>query len=121
MDNMFVIATIFGFLAVPRIYQHRVLFWGILGVIVFRAIFIGLGAALVHSFAWILVLFGGFLVFTGIRMFTAQGRRSGHGAQSDPDLPPEALPDQSAARRPQLHDQAAGQQDRQARDLPQRR
>jgi len=69
MDNMFVIATIFGFLAVPRIYQHRVLFWGILGVIVFRAIFIGLGAALVHSFSWILVLFGGFLVFTGIRMF----------------------------------------------------
>jgi tellurite resistance protein TerC len=69
MDNMFVIATIFGFLAIPRIYQHRVLFWGILGVIVFRAIFIGLGAALVHSFAWILVLFGGFLVITGIRMF----------------------------------------------------
>ena len=69
MDNMFVIATIFGFLAIPRIYQHRVLFWGILGVIVFRAIFIGLGAALVHSFSWILLLFGGFLVFTGIRMF----------------------------------------------------
>jgi predicted tellurium resistance membrane protein TerC len=49
MDNMFVIATIFGFLAIPRIYQHRVLFWGILGVIAFRAILIGLGAALVHS------------------------------------------------------------------------
>jgi tellurite resistance protein TerC len=72
MDNMFVIATIFGFLAIPRIYQHRVLFWGILGVIVFRAIFIGLGAALVHSFSWILVIFGGFLVFTGIRMFSKQ-------------------------------------------------
>lgn len=70
MDNMFVIATIFGFLAVPRIYQHRVLFWGIIGVIVFRAIFIGLGAALVYSFSWILLLFGGFLVFTGIRMFS---------------------------------------------------
>ena len=69
MDNMFVIATIFGFLAIPRIYQHRVLFWGIIGVIVFRAIFIGLGAALVYSFSWILVLFGAFLVFTGIRMF----------------------------------------------------
>lgn len=70
MDNMFVIATIFGFLAVPRIYQHRVLFWGIIGVIVFRAIFIGLGAALVYSFSWILVFFGAFLVFTGIRMFS---------------------------------------------------
>lgn len=69
MDNMFVIATIFGFLAIPRRYQHRVLFWGILGVIVFRAILIGVGAALVYSFSWILLLFGAFLVFTGIKMF----------------------------------------------------
>ncbi|QDZ11091.1 TerC family protein [Devosia ginsengisoli] len=69
MDNMFVIATIFGFLAIPRIYQHRVLFWGILGVIAFRAILIGLGAALVNEFNWILFGFGAFLVFTGIRMF----------------------------------------------------
>ncbi len=69
MDNMFVIATIFGFLAIPRKYQHRVLFWGILGVIVFRAILIGLGAALVYQFSWILLLFGAFLIFTGIKMF----------------------------------------------------
>jgi tellurite resistance protein TerC len=69
MDNVFVIATIFSTLAIPRQYQHRVLFWGILGVIVFRAIFIGLGAALVTSFSWILFLFGAFLVFTGINMF----------------------------------------------------
>lgn len=72
MDNMFVIATIFSFLAIPRIYQHRVLFWGILGVIAFRAILIGLGAALVHSFDWILFFFGAFLVFTGFRMFKHQ-------------------------------------------------
>lgn len=70
MDNMFVIATIFGFLGIPRIYQHRVLFWGILGVILFRAILIGVGAALVYQFSWILALFGAFLIFTGIRMFT---------------------------------------------------
>ena len=70
MDNMFVIATIFTFLAVPRIYQHRVLFWGIIGVVALRAILIGLGAALVYQFSWILFLFGAFLVFTGIRMFT---------------------------------------------------
>ena len=70
MDNMFVIATIFGFLAIPRVYQHRVLFWGILGVIVFRAILIGLGAALVYSFSWVLVLFGAFLIFTGVRLFS---------------------------------------------------
>lgn len=72
MDNMFVIATIFGFLAIPRIYQHRVLFWGILGVILFRAVLIGLGAALVYQFNWILFLFGAFLVFTGFRMFRHQ-------------------------------------------------
>ena len=70
MDNMFVIATIFGFLAIPRLYQHRVLFWGILGVIAFRAILIGVGAALVNNFNWILFFFGAFLVFTGIRMFS---------------------------------------------------
>ena len=69
MDNIFVIATVFGFLGIPRIYQHRVLFWGILGVIVFRAILIGVGAALVMSFSWILFVFGAFLVFTGLKMF----------------------------------------------------
>ncbi len=72
MDNMFVIASIFGFLAIPRLYQHRVLFWGILGVILFRAILIGLGAALVYQFNWILFGFGAFLVFTGFRMFKHQ-------------------------------------------------
>ena len=72
MDNVFVIATIFTFLAIPRMYQHRVLFWGILGVIVFRAILIGVGAALVTSFSWILYLFGAFLVFTGLNMFRKQ-------------------------------------------------
>jgi tellurite resistance protein TerC len=68
MDNIFVIAMIFGFLNVPRPYQHRVLFWGILGAIVFRALLIGLGAALVTSFSWVLFLFGAFLVFTGLKM-----------------------------------------------------
>ena len=68
MDNVFVIALIFGFFAVPRAYQHRVLFWGILGVIVLRALMIGLGAALVTEFSWLLYLFGVFLVFTGIKM-----------------------------------------------------
>ncbi len=72
MDNVFVIATIFTFLAIPRMYQHRVLFWGILGVIVFRAVLIGVGAALVTSFSWVLYLFGAFLVFTGLNMFRKQ-------------------------------------------------
>lgn len=68
MDNVFVIALIFTYFAIPRQYQHRVLFWGILGVIVLRAIMIGLGAALVSEFSWILYLFGLFLVATGIKM-----------------------------------------------------
>ncbi len=68
MDNIFVIAMIFAYLKIPRIYQHRVLFWGILGVIVLRGIMIGFGAALVHNFEWILYVFAAFLVFTGIRM-----------------------------------------------------
>ena len=69
MDNVFVIALIFGFFAIPRQLQHRVLFWGILGVIVLRAIMIGLGATLVTQFGWVLYLFGAFLVFTGIKMW----------------------------------------------------
>lgn len=68
MDNVFVIAMIFGYLAIPRHLQHRVLFWGILGVIVLRAIMIGLGATLVSEYGWILYIFAAFLIFTGIRM-----------------------------------------------------
>lgn len=68
MDNVFVIAMIFSFFAIPRQFQHRVLFWGILGVIVLRAIMIGLGAALVSEFSWVLYIFGAFLVLTGIKM-----------------------------------------------------
>ena len=75
MDNVFVIAMIFTAFAIPRALQHRVLFWGILGVIVLRAVMIGLGAALVSEFSWVLYLFGAFLVATGIKMW----RASGHG------------------------------------------
>jgi tellurite resistance protein TerC len=70
MDNVFVIALIFSYFAIPRALQHRVLFWGILGAIVLRGIMIGLGAALVSEFSWVLYLFGAFLVFTGIKMLT---------------------------------------------------
>jgi len=72
MDNVFLMAVIFGFFAIPREYQHRVLFWGILGVIVLRAIMIGLGAALIHQFDWILYVFGAFLVITGVKMLFAK-------------------------------------------------
>ena len=74
MDNVFVIAMIFGYLAIPRHLQHRVLFWGILGVIVLRAIMIGFGAALVSEYGWLLYIFAAFLIFTGIRLLAG-----GHG------------------------------------------
>jgi tellurite resistance protein TerC len=68
MDNVFVIAMIFSFFAVPRKYQHRVLFWGILGVILLRAVMIGLGAAIVSEFSWVLYVFALFLIATGVKM-----------------------------------------------------
>lgn len=68
MDNVFVIALIFGYFQVRLCYQHRVLYWGILGALVMRGLMIGLGAALVSQFEWILYFFGGFLVITGGRM-----------------------------------------------------
>ena len=69
MDNVFVIAMIFTYFAVPRLYQHRVLFWGILGVIVLRGIMIGLGATIVAQFGWVLYIFAAFLIFTGVKMW----------------------------------------------------
>ena len=71
MDNVFVIAMIFGFFGIPRAYQYRVLFWGILAVILLRGLMIGVGAALIAEFAWILWLFAAFLVITGIKMIWA--------------------------------------------------
>jgi tellurite resistance protein TerC len=68
MDNVVVIAMIFSFFAVPRKYQHRVLFWGILGVIILRAIMIALGAAIVTEFSWVLYVFAVFLIATGVKM-----------------------------------------------------
>jgi tellurite resistance protein TerC len=69
MDNVFVIAMIFGYFSIPRVYQHRVLFWGILGVIVLRAIMIGFGAAAVQQWSWMLYIFAAFLIITGVKMW----------------------------------------------------
>ncbi|MER8584768.1 TerC family protein [Mesorhizobium sp. M1338] len=78
LDNVFVIALIFSFFAVPPIYQHRVLFWGVLGVLVLRAIMIGVGAMLVAEFAWVLYIFAAFLIITGIKMLIVK--------EAEPDL-----------------------------------
>ncbi len=68
VDNIFVFVLIFTFFAVPAIYQHRVLFWGIIGALLMRGALIAVGAALLKEFHWIIYVFGAFLIFTGIRM-----------------------------------------------------
>ena len=84
MDNVFVIALIFSTLSIPRKYQHRVLFWGILGVIVLRGIMIGVGATLVAQYGWILYIFAGFLILTGIKMLFVGEKE--HDMDSNPVL-----------------------------------
>jgi TerC family integral membrane protein len=71
VDNLFVFLVIFSYFGVPSIYQHRVLFWGILGALVLRAIFIATGTALLTNFHWMIYVFGGFLIFTGIKLLFA--------------------------------------------------
>jgi tellurite resistance protein TerC len=68
VDNIFVFVLIFSYFSVPAMYQHRVLFWGIFGALVMRAILIATGAALIERFHWVIYIFGAFLIFTGIRM-----------------------------------------------------
>jgi tellurite resistance protein TerC len=68
VDNVFVFALLFSYFAVPAKYQHKVLFWGILGALIMRAIMIALGAALITKFTWIIYVFGAFLILTGIKM-----------------------------------------------------
>lgn len=72
VDNIFVFVVIFDYFAVPDRFQHRVLFWGVLGAIVLRGIFVVVGAALLSQFHWVIYLFGAFLVFTGIRLMSKQ-------------------------------------------------
>ncbi|MXQ13755.1 TerC family protein [Microvirga makkahensis] len=78
IDNVFVISLIFSYFAIPRKYQYRALVWGIIGVIVLRGIMIALGAALVQEYAWILYIFGAFLILTGLKMLFV--------SESDPDI-----------------------------------
>ena len=68
LDNLFVMSLILSYFAVPRQYQHRVLFWGIIGVLVMRGVMIAAGTALIQMFSWVLFIFAGFLVITGIKM-----------------------------------------------------
>lgn len=89
VDNIFVFVLVFSYFRVPARYQHRVLFWGILGALLMRGAMIGAGAALIERFHWILYLFGAFLVFTGIRM----------AFQEEHDIEPESNPVVKLVRR----------------------
>ncbi|HEY9285604.1 MAG TPA: TerC family protein [Pyrinomonadaceae bacterium] len=82
VDNLFVFLLLFSYFKVPAKYQHRVLFWGVLGALVMRAVMIGVGAVLIEKFHWIIYLFGAFLVYTGIKMFQ----------QGEADVDPEHSP-----------------------------
>jgi tellurite resistance protein TerC len=73
VDNVFVFVVLFSSFAVPRAFQHRVLFWGVLGALVMRAIFIGAGAALLQHFHWIIYLFGALLVITAVKLWRQKG------------------------------------------------
>jgi tellurite resistance protein TerC len=100
MDNVFVIALIFAYFRVPSQYQHRVLFWGILGALIMRGLLIAAGAALIQRFMWTLYLFGAFLVFTGVKMLFV----------SDEEVHPERNPALRLAKKlfrvtPELHGQ----------------
>ena len=85
VDNIFVFVLIFGYFNVPEKYQHRVLFWGIIGALVLRGVMIVAGSALVTRFAWTLYIFGAFLVITGIRM-ALQKDEAAYNPQRDPVL-----------------------------------
>jgi TerC family integral membrane protein len=85
VDNIFVFVLIFSYFKVPEKYQHRVLFWGIIGALVLRGVMIVAGSALVTRFAWTLYIFGAFLVFTGIRM-ALQKDEAAYNPEHDPVL-----------------------------------
>jgi tellurite resistance protein TerC len=76
VDNIFVFVLIFSSFAVPSQYQHRVLFWGVLGALVLRGVLIFAGAALIERFHWVLYIFGAFLIFAGIRMFRSESEEA---------------------------------------------
>jgi len=74
VDNLFVFILVFGYFHVQLQYQHKILFWGVLGALVMRAIFIGAGVALIHSFSWIMYVFGAFLIYTGFKMMFTEDK-----------------------------------------------
>ncbi len=82
VDNLFVFLIVFGYFAVPDKYQHRVLFWGIIGALIFRATFIAAGSVLLEKFFWMMIVFGAFLIFTGIKMVLVKDKKI------DPDKNP---------------------------------
>lgn len=83
LDNLFVMSVVLSYFAVPRQYQHRVLFWGIMGVLIMRGLMIGFGTALISAFSWMLFIFAGFLVLTGIKMLFMADDDDGGGLEDN--------------------------------------
>ena len=83
IDNIFVFVMLFGYFAVPREYHHRVLFWGLLGALLMRGVFIGVGAYVLEQFHWVLYVFGAILIVTGIKMMM---RQESHSPENNPIL-----------------------------------
>ncbi|OGQ56100.1 MAG: tellurium resistance protein TerC [Deltaproteobacteria bacterium RIFCSPLOWO2_02_FULL_53_8] len=78
IDNIFVFLQVFAYFSVPAKYQHKILFWGVLGAIIMRAIFIGAGVALITQFHWVIYVFGAFLIFTGAKMVFSKDKEEVH-------------------------------------------
>ena len=90
VDNLFVFLMIFQYFATPAVYQHRILFWGIVGALFMRAIFIATGATLLENFHWMIYIFGAFLIITGVKMLL-QGDHKARPAEKPRGSPVPAL------------------------------
>ena len=102
VDNVFVWAVILSYFAVPKAYQHRVLFWGVFGALVLRAIFIFAGVALLEAFSWMLYVFGAFLVFTAWRVATHDNERDPPREEPGPQAHAPGDPGQQRVPRPEV-------------------
>ena len=89
VDNLFVFILVFSYFCVPDKWQYKVLFWGVIGALVFRGLFIVAGIALVEQFSWMVYIFGAFLIFTGVKMLLQQGEGRSTGQEpGHPRFPP---------------------------------
>ncbi len=102
VDNLFVFLIIFRYFAVPRKYQHEVLFWGVVGALVMRGVFILVGIKLLNAFEWIIYVFGAILIYSGVKLFRQQDERHRSRTESRFAMVPEAVSRYRELRRSQV-------------------